>query len=272
MFAEVVDFPPTSELDHRIILKEGQGPVNVRPYQYPFVQKGEIERLINDMLQAGIIQPSNSPYSSPILLVNKKDGSWRFCVDYRALNEANVPDKFPIPMIEELLDELHGSTIYTKLDLRSGYHQIRMNPEDVHKTAFQTHEGHYEFLVMSFGLTNAPATFQALVNRVFRPYLRRCLLVFFNDILIYSPDFDTHMKHVRMVLSVLRDHGLIANLKKCRFAQPKIDYLGHWVSAAGVEADPEKVRAMVEWPSPSNLRELRGFLGLTGVSWLIMEF
>lgn len=139
-----------------------------------------------------------------------------------------------------------------------------MHPEDIQKTAFRTHEGHYEFLVMSFGLTNALDTFQTLMNRVFRPVLRRCLLVFFDDILIYNPGFETHMKHVGMVLSVLRDNGLIANLKKCHFAQDKIDYLGYWVSTSGVEADLEKVRAMLEWPAPSNLRELRGFLGLTG--------
>jgi hypothetical protein len=262
LFGEPQGLPPMPRHDHKLPLIQGSSPVNVRPYRYPHYQNNKIEKIIVELLKTGVIRTSTSPYSSPVLLVKKQDGSWRLCVDYRALNKITIKDKFPIPLIDELLDELQGAQYFSKLDLRSGYHQIRMREQDIEKTNFRTHHGHFEFLVMPFGLTNAPSTFQSLMNDIFGSILRKFVLVFFYDILIYSRSWDEHLQHLNEVLEILKVYRLYVRKDKCSFGQQRVKYLGHIIDRSEVAVDPEKSKPC--WYG-RNLRTSR-HLGVSSVS------
>ena len=255
VFTEPSGMSPARSRDHAINLLPGSAQVAVRPYRYPAAHKDELERQCTAMLAQGIIRRSSSAFSSPVLLVMKPDGTWRFCVDYRALNAITVKDAFPIPVIDELLDELRRDRFFTKLDLRSGYHQVRMRADDIAKTAFCTHDGLYEFLVMPFGLCNVPATFQALMNDVLRPYLRRFVLVFFDDILIFSESWADHLRHVRVVLATLQQHRLFAKRSKCAFGVESISYLA---TSSLLQVSPWTRPRSKPWPiGPNPARRAR---------------
>ncbi|PNX92266.1 retrotransposon-related protein [Trifolium pratense] len=265
IFTEPSSLPPHRVgFDHKIPLKDGSEPFNLKPYRYSLIQKTIIDNLVDVMLDQGIIQHSTSPFSSPTVLVRKKDGSWRLCVDFRRLNQFTIKDRFPIPLIEDLLDELAGASIFSKLDLKSGYHQLRMAEGEEHKTAFKTHSGHFEFLVMPFGLTNAPASFQSLMNHLFKPFLRRFVIIFFDDLLVYSKSLQEHIEHLSSIFKLIRVHQLFLNRKKCSFGTERVEYLGHFITKEGVSTDPAKIQAVRDWPFPKNPKQLRGFLGLAG--------
>ena len=254
--------PPKREIEHKIKLAEGVEPANRKPYRLSPIEQDEMETQIRDLLAQGFIQPSVSPWGSPILFVPKKDGRWRMCIDYRALNKSTIKDSFPLPRIDDLLDRLGRARYFSKLDLTSGYHQIAVRTDDIPKTAFRTNRGCYEFIVMPFGLCNAPATFQRLMNKIFDKEINVFVLVYLDDILIFSEDIDTHFEHLRTVMTRLRESKLYARLQKCTFLEERCEYLGFEVSAEGVHASPEKVQAIVEWPRPQCLKDVRSFIGL----------
>ena len=250
---EFSGLPPHRGTEFAIDVVPGATSESITPYQIAPVELKELKLQLQKLLEKGFIQPSVLPWGAPVLFVKKKDGTLRLCIDYRQLNKLTVKNKYPLPRIDDLFNQLKGASIFSKIDLRSGYHQLRIKYVDVHKTAFRTRYGHYEFLVMSFGLTNAPAAFINLMNRVFRPYVDQFDVVFIDDILVYSKDREDQDTHLRVVLETLRKERLYAKLSKCEFWLKEVSFLGHIVSKEGIRVDPKKIEVVIEWKPPRNV-------------------
>nr|AAX95912.1 retrotransposon protein, putative, Ty3-gypsy sub-class [Oryza sativa Japonica Group]ABA92473.1 retrotransposon protein, putative, Ty3-gypsy subclass [Oryza sativa Japonica Group] len=256
--------PPKRDIEFRIDLVPGTTPIHKRPYRMAANELADVKRQVDDLLQKGYIRPSSSPWGAPVIFVEKKDHTQRMCVDYRALNDVTIKNKYPLPRIDDLFDQLKGATVFSKIDLRSGYHQLRIKEEDIPKTAFTTRYGLFECTVMSFGLTNAPAFFMNLMNKVFMEYLDKFVVVFIDDILIYSRTKEEHEEHLRLALEKLREHQLYAKFSKCEFWLSEVKFLGHVISAGGVAVDPSNVESVTNWKQPKTVSEIRSFLGLAG--------
>nr|AAT47081.1 putative polyprotein [Oryza sativa Japonica Group] len=261
---DLTTMPPKRDIEFRIDLVPGTAPIHKRPYRMGANELAEVKKQVDEQLQKGYIRPSTSPWGAPVIFVEKKDKTKRMCVDYRALNEVTIKNKYPLPRIDDLFDQLKGATVFSKIDLRSGYHQLRIREEDIPKTAFITRYGLFECTVMSFGLTNAPAFFMNLMNKVFMEFLDKFVVVFIDDILIYSKSEEEHEQHLRLVLEKLKEHQLYAKFSKCDFWLKEVQFLGHIVNAQGVAVDPANVESVTKWTPPRTVTQVRSFLGLAG--------
>ena len=259
---DLPDIPPDREIDFQIELAPRTEPISKAPYRMAPLELKELKVQMDELVSKGFVRPSTSPWGAPVLFVKKNDGSLRLCIDYRELNRVTIRNQYPLPRIDDLFDQLQGARVFLKIDLRSGYHQLKIRSEDVPKTAFKTLYGHYKFLVMPFGLTNAPTVFMDLMNRIFQPYLDQFVIVFIDDILIYSGSKEDPEEHLRVVLQILRENQLYAKFSKCQYWLNSVAFLGHVISAEGVYVDPQKFEAIVNWKPPTNVTEIRSFLGL----------
>ena len=258
------ELPPPRSVDHKITLVPGAKPPNQRYYRLSYQEQDECKRQIEEGLAKGFIRPSTSEWGSPVIFVPKKDGKMRMCIDYRALNNLTIKNRTALPRIDDLMDQLQGAKWFTSLDLRQGYHQVRMAADSIPLTAFKTKWGLFEYTVLPFGLTNAPASFQTLMNDLFRAYLDLWLVIFLDDLLIYDQDLETHAQHVGMVLQILRENKLYINGGKCEWFQQEIGFLGHRVGHGGVSMEDGKIQDILKWPAPRTVTEVRSFLGMAG--------
>ncbi|GJR91016.1 putative reverse transcriptase domain-containing protein [Tanacetum coccineum] len=256
--------PLARPVEFQIDLIPGAALVARATYRLAPSEMKELSEQLQELSDKGFIRPSSSPWGAPVLFVKKKDGSFRMYIDYRKLNKLTVKNCYPLPRIDDLFDQLQGSNVYSKIDLRSGYHHLRVQEQDIPKTAFRTRYGHYEFQVMPFGLTNAPAVFMDLMNRVCKPYLDKFVIVFIDDILIYSKDKKEHEEHLEAILELLKKEKLYAKFSKCEFWISKVQFLGHIIDSRGIHVDPAKIESIKDWASPKTPTEIRQFLGLAG--------
>jgi hypothetical protein len=259
---ELPGMPPDRELEFTIDLKPGMAPISQAPYKMGPKELKELNEQLDELESKRFIQESISPWGSPVKFVDKRDGGRRMCGDFRNLHNVTIKNKYPLPRIQDLFDQVHGAGVFSKIDLRSGYHQIKIKPEDVTKTAFVSRYGHHKYLVVPFGLTNAPAIFMNLMNKIFMPYLDKFVIVFIDDILIYSKNKEDHAKHLKIALQVLREYQLYAKFSKCEFWLDKVEFLGHIISKEGIAVNPSKVQSVLDWQAPTNVKEIRGFLGM----------
>ncbi|GJZ49273.1 putative reverse transcriptase domain-containing protein [Tanacetum coccineum] len=256
--------PPARPVEFQIDLILGAVPVARAPYRLAPSKIKELSEQLQELSDKGFIRPSSLPWGASVLFVKKKDGSFKMCIDYREINNLTMKNRYPLPRIDDLFDQLQGSNIYSKIDLRSGYHQLRVREQDIPKTAFQTRYSHYEFRVMPFGLTNAPAVFMDIMSRVCKPYLDKFVIVFIDDILIYSKDDKEHEEHLKATLELLKKEQLYAKFSKCEFWIPKVQFLGHVIDSRGIHVDPAKIESIKDWASPKIPTEIRQVLGLAG--------
>nr|GEW36694.1 putative reverse transcriptase domain-containing protein [Tanacetum cinerariifolium] len=256
--------PPTRPVEFQIDLIPGAAPVARAPYRLAPSEMKELSEQLQELFEKGFIRPSSSPWGSPVLFIKKKDGSFEMCIDYRELNKLTVKNRYPLPRIDDLFDQLQGSSVYSKIDLRSGYHQLRVREQDVPKTTFRTRYGYYEFQVMPFGLTNAPAVFMDLMNRVCKLYLDKFVIVFIEDILIYSKNEKEHKEHLKATLELLKKEKLHAKFSKCKFWISKVQFPGHVIDSRGIHVDLAKIESIKDWTSPKTPTEIRQILGLAG--------